>query len=193
MKGDGEESQTKLSVLGKASLNLPEVAATVESQVERKVPITSKVGGLGSEATLSVISISMSDLNSSHFKQRNPQYNPIFCSGVREFGGGQKFSRLRTCSKLNRIGQRRRLFENDDGPYRLQEEKQREEELKRSPSQFLWIRRLRKWFHWEKRYRIEFKNWVRILSRFRNSVGTSTSTEGGVIFLEEKAIELYTA
>ncbi|XP_044472157.1 uncharacterized protein LOC123200825 [Mangifera indica] len=88
MKGDGEESQTKLSVLGKASLNLPEVAATVESQVERKVPITSKVGGLGSEATLSVSSISMSDLNSSHFKQRNPQYNPIFCSGVREFGGG---------------------------------------------------------------------------------------------------------
>lgn len=45
-----------MAIWGKASLNLAEVAANMESEVERKLPVTSKVAGAApADATLLVI------------------------------------------------------------------------------------------------------------------------------------------
>ncbi|KAJ0031773.1 hypothetical protein Pint_12397 [Pistacia integerrima] len=86
LSGDGEESQTKLTVLGKAYLNLAEVAATMESQVERKVPITSKVGGLGSEATL-LVCVSFTEV-------RNSQDSPGLVQNSTESDKGDAFFKV---------------------------------------------------------------------------------------------------
>ncbi|KAJ0091085.1 hypothetical protein Patl1_12466 [Pistacia atlantica] len=86
LSGDGEESQTKLTVLGKAYLNLAEVAATMESQVERKVPITPKVGGLGSEATL-LVCVSFTEV-------RNSQDSPGLVQNSTESDKGDAFFKV---------------------------------------------------------------------------------------------------
>ena len=45
---------SKLAILGKVSLNLAELASNLETQMERKLPITLRDGGLTREATLLV-------------------------------------------------------------------------------------------------------------------------------------------
>lgn len=55
MKGESrEESRSKLAVLGKASLNLAELASKKETRIERKLPMTSDDGRFARDATLSV-------------------------------------------------------------------------------------------------------------------------------------------
>ncbi|XP_059642909.1 uncharacterized protein LOC132284800 [Cornus florida] len=52
--GEKAESKAKLAVIGKVSLNLAEWASTMESGIERKIPISFRVAGVVREATLSV-------------------------------------------------------------------------------------------------------------------------------------------
>jgi hypothetical protein len=54
MKGESRESRSKLAVLGKASLNLAELASKMETRFERKLPMTLHDGRFAREATLSV-------------------------------------------------------------------------------------------------------------------------------------------
>ncbi|XP_059460248.1 uncharacterized protein LOC132189522 isoform X2 [Corylus avellana] len=54
MKGESRESRGKLAVLGKASLNLAELASKKATRIERKLPMTLDNGRFATDATLSV-------------------------------------------------------------------------------------------------------------------------------------------
>lgn len=53
---ENAESKTKKAILGKASLNLAEVAEKMVSEAERKLSLASKVDGVAGEVTLLVSS-----------------------------------------------------------------------------------------------------------------------------------------
>jgi len=56
-KGENMDAKNKKSLIGKASLDLSELASKQESTVERKLPIRSKGSVLSKEATLVVINL----------------------------------------------------------------------------------------------------------------------------------------
>lgn len=67
--GERTESKSKLAILGKVSLNLAELASNLETQMERKLPITLRDGGLTREATL-LVSMSFVEVIDSHESPR---------------------------------------------------------------------------------------------------------------------------
>ncbi|KAM3711418.1 hypothetical protein ACJW31_01G106400 [Castanea mollissima] len=68
--GENTESRSKLSVLGKVSLNLGELASNIKThQMERKLPVTLRDGRLATDATL-LVSMSFVEVRDSHESPR---------------------------------------------------------------------------------------------------------------------------
>ncbi|XP_030951386.1 uncharacterized protein LOC115974944 isoform X1 [Quercus lobata] len=68
--GQKTESRSKLSVLGKVSLNLGELASNMKShQIERELPVTLRDGRLSTDATL-LVSMSFVEVRDSHESPR---------------------------------------------------------------------------------------------------------------------------
>ena len=55
IQGEDAESKTKLAVLGKVSLNIAEVASRMDSQIEKRLPVSLQIDGVVTEANLLVI------------------------------------------------------------------------------------------------------------------------------------------
>ncbi|CAK7353704.1 unnamed protein product [Dovyalis caffra] len=62
--GEDAKSRTKMAVLGNGTLNIAELASTMDSQIERKVPISLLIDGVASQATL-LIGVSFTEIRNS--------------------------------------------------------------------------------------------------------------------------------
>lgn len=83
--GENTESRSKLSVLGKVSLNLGELASNIEThQKERKLPVTLRDGRLATDATL-LVSMSFVEVRDSH---ESPRITVNFVESVTKLKDG---------------------------------------------------------------------------------------------------------
>ncbi|XP_023922843.2 uncharacterized protein LOC112034262 [Quercus suber] len=83
--GENTESRSKLSVLGKVSLNLGELASNIEThQMERKLPVTLRDGRLATDATL-YVSMSFVEVRDSH---ESPRITVNFVESVTKLKDG---------------------------------------------------------------------------------------------------------
>ncbi|GMG99000.1 hypothetical protein Nepgr_000840 [Nepenthes gracilis] len=65
LREENEESTVKSSTIGKASVNLGELASKMEAEIERKLPIAFQLDGVAKEATLSLI-VNFNEVREAH-------------------------------------------------------------------------------------------------------------------------------
>ncbi|PON81417.1 EEIG1/EHBP1 protein amino-terminal domain protein [Trema orientale] len=89
LSGERGESKSKMAVLGKVSLNLRELgsSSSMESQIQRKLPMVFKIKGIRSEATLLVCVSIMEESNSESSLGEGVQKSSPVSDRVTYFSG----------------------------------------------------------------------------------------------------------